>query len=82
MKFLQELLQEATEFFTICYYKNEKEIMVFVSPDKTEFTPGKFSGITTPKYCGLSKTKVKELLPEFAKEFNLTKYSDLAKELK
>ena len=71
---------EGGKYHTLGFYKGENKAMVFFSKSAYEFGPGKGGYITSEKYTNLTDKEVKNMLPEFMKEFGLEKQSDLLKE--
>jgi hypothetical protein len=89
VKQIQESVNEATileanntgHYHTLVFYKGENIAMIFSSKNPEEFGPNKGMYTTSEKYTNLTSEEVKNMFPEFMKEFRLRKQTDLAKEV-
>ena len=68
-------------YHTLVFYKGENKAMIFSSKNTEEYGPNKGGYITSEKYTNLTGKEVKNMLPEFMKEFGLRKQADLVKEV-
>ena len=89
VKQIQESFNEATilevndtgNYHTLVFYKGENTAMIFSSKNPEEFGPNKGSYTTSEKYTNLTSEEVKNMLPEFMKEFRLRNQTDLVREV-
>lgn len=83
--FLNEAINDVyppgVKYHTLGFYKGEDVALIFSSKRAEEFGSNKGGYITSEKYTNLTGKDVKDMVPEFMKEFGLKKQSDLVKEV-